>query len=269
MDKKTKLYLFIAFAWTWCGWIMSYWISHLQGGTLSMDGTIFTLWTESWGSQSFLPQFVFALSVYGPLIGFLVVGDLARLRFNAEGSRRLGYYILLVPLVSATPTIIMSLASSYFQPSQSAFSLIAGICLYFVSNLMTSGTEEFGWRGQLYPDMKRQGLSFWDIAWKGGLIWAAWHLPLMMILYMPLGLAVLVPSLVGFTASIVAMNYITNFIYEGTQNIWFVAVLHALNNTVNFMLVLLFPGTPFTILTSLMAWAIVWWIEKKHLEVVG
>ena len=37
-----------------------------------------------------------------------------------------------------------------------------------------------------------------------------------------------------------------------------------LNNTMSFLLVLLFPGTPFTLLTSLMAWAFVWWIEKKH-----
>ena len=142
------------------------------------------------------------------------------------------------------------------------------ILSYFASNLVTSGTEEFGWRGFLYPEMKANDMSFWDIAWKGGFVWALWHFPLLFILYMPFGYAVLIPSLAGFTASIVAMNYITNFLYEVMHNIWAEVLLHALNNTMSFVLILLFPGTPFTILSSLMAWAIVWWIEKKHAPLI-
>lgn len=65
-------------------------------------------------------------------------------------------------------------------------------------------------------------------------------------------------------ASIVAMNYITNFLYEAMDSILAVILLHGLNNTMSFLLLLLFPGTPFTLLTCLMAWAFVWWIEKKH-----
>ena len=41
-------------------------------------------------------------------------------------------------------------------------------------------------------------MSFWDIAWKGGFIWALWHFPLLFILYLPAGVAVLIPSLIGF-----------------------------------------------------------------------
>ncbi len=87
-------------------------------------------------------------------------------------------------------------------------------------------------------------------------------------MYLPFGLMVLLPSLVGFTASIIAMNYITNFIYERSSNIWAVVILHALNNTMSFTLVLLFPKTPFTILSSLLAWVIVWWIEKKYPKII-
>lgn len=76
------------------------------------------------------------------------------------------------------------------------------------------------------------------------------------------GLAVLVPSLIGFTASIVAMNYITNFIFERSGSILLVMVLHALNNTVSFTLISLYPETPFTIVSSLMAWAVVGYLEK-------
>jgi membrane protease YdiL (CAAX protease family) len=167
-------------------------------------------------------------------------------------------------VISVIPAIVLSLATSHFDPNAQLMVIVTSILLYFISNLITSGTEEFGWRGVLYPELKSTGMSFWDIAWKGGIIWAVWHYPLMFIMYMPFGYAVFLPTLAGFTASIVAMNYITNFLYEKTQNIWAAVVLHALNNTMSFVLVIMFPETPFLIITSLMAWVIVGWLEKKY-----
>ncbi len=264
INKRTKLFLLTAFAWTWVGWIAAYFISNLRGSILSVDYTVFNLWTESWGTDRFFPQLLFALAVYGPFIGFLVVGGFGGLVKRKNNAPQLWHYVILIPVISVIPPIILSIATSYFNPNAQLMVIVTSIILYFISNLITSGTEEFGWRGVLYPEMKSTGMSFWDIAWKGGIIWAVWHYPLMFIMYMPLGLAVLLPTLVGFTASIVAMNYITNFLYEKTQNIWAAVVLHALNNTMSFILVLLFPETPFLILTSLMAWVIVGWLEKKY-----
>lgn len=107
-----------------------------------------------------------------------------------------------------------------------------------------------------------KGTRFLARCMEGGFIWALWHYPLLFILYVDAGLAVLVPSLIGFTASIVAMNYITNFIFERSGSILLVMVLHALNNTVSFTLISLYPETPFTIVSSLMAWAVVGYLEK-------
>lgn len=270
VNRKTKVYLLIAFSWTWFGWITAYLMSRFNGDVLSVDSTIFSLWTDTWGSDRFLPQIIFAVAVYGPLVGFLATVGFKRLFKNGEGTKQLWHYVFLIPLVSVIPSIVLSSFTSYYNPAGvSIVGILVAVLLYFLSNLVTSGTEEFGWRGVLYPEMKSSGMSFWDIAWKGGIIWALWHYPLLFIMYMPLGVIVLIPSLVGFTASIVAMNYITNFLYEEMQNIWAVVVLHALNNTMSFVVVLLFPGTPFLILSSLMAWVIVGWIEKKHVNVVG
>lgn len=264
MKRDTKLYLFIAFAWSWFFWIVAYVISRLQGSYLATDYTLFSLWTETWGSNRFLPQLLFSIAVYGPFIGFLATGRFKRLRYNVDGSKRFWHYIIAIPVVLVIPSIVLSFITSHYDQNILFTSLVTSLFLYFVSNLITSGTEEFGWRGVLYPDMKARGISFWEIAWKGGLIWAVWHYPAVLMMYIPLGIAVLVPSLVGFTASIIAMNYITNFLYENTQNIWFAVILHALNNTMSFLVVMLFPGTPFLLLASLMAWVIVGWLEKKY-----
>lgn len=265
LSKKTKIMLAIAFLWTWLGWMGAYAFSRYNGQTLSTEVTFIQLWTEIWGSKRFVQQLIFALAVYGPFVGFIMTTGFGKLK--QKSAKNLWHYVVLIPVLSAVPVVVLSFGASFLEPKiATASSLTIAIISYFISNLVTSGTEEFGWRGVLYPDMKAQGMSFWDIAWKGGFIWAIWHYPLMVMMYLPLGVAVLIPSLIGFTAAIVAMNYITNFIYEKTENIWTVVVLHALNNTMSFAVILLFPKTPFTILTSIMSWVIVWWIEKKHIN---
>ena len=85
----------------------------------------------------------------------------------------------------------------------------------------------------------------------------------MLILYWQLGF-LMIPTLAGFTASIIAMAWITALIYEQSNSIALAALLHALNNTANFALVLLFPTTPFTIVTAAMAWAVVALLEKRY-----
>ncbi|MFH5834984.1 CPBP family intramembrane glutamic endopeptidase [Proteiniclasticum sp. C24MP] len=269
MNRKTKMYLIIAFAWTWIGWGGAYMLSERAGLVLSTESTLLTLFTKFLGTEAFAPQLIFALAVYGPFVGFLTVSGFRSLNGRADKRRNLWPYVFLIPVISVLPAVILSLFTSFYDlKGQSIGTAFSAVWMYFLFNIITSGTEEFGWRGFLYPEMKAEGMSFWDIAWKGGFVWALWHFPLLFILYLPAGAAVLIPSLIGFTASIVAMNYITNFLYEAMDSILAVILLHGMNNTMSFLLVLLFPGTPFTLLTSLMAWAFVWWIEKKHGDLI-
>lgn len=258
MIRKSALivYLIISFGWTWGCWISAYRWSRSTDHFLRTDMTIFHL-----AGNFSIVQLLFALGVFGPLLGFLAV----RTREGVILFRRPGRadirFALSIPIVIAIPMFVLSiLLSSLADATWQAVAL--SVIGYFISNVLTSGTEEFGWRGYLYPYLKTREQDFWHAAWKGGFIWALWHYPLLFILYVDAGLAVLVPSLIGFTASIVAMNYITNFIFERSGSILLVMVLHALNNTVSFTLISLYPETPFTIVSSLMAWAVVGYLEK-------
>ena len=269
MNKKTKMYLFIAFVWTWFGWITAYLISYTTNEVLVTDGTIFSLLASGSLNKSIMIQLLFMIAVYGPFIGFIFTQGFSSLTKKKNKLKHLWSYIILIPIILILPALVLSVIISLNSIANlNIIVILTTIITYFVSNLVTSGTEEFGWRGALYPEMKASGMSFWDISFKGGLIWALWHYPLLVIMYMPFGLMVLLPSLVGFTASIIAMNFITNFIYERSNNIWAVVVLHTLNNTMSFTLILLFPDTPFTIISSLVAWGIVWWIEKKYPQII-
>jgi len=263
MKQNPLIYLIAAFGWTWSCWIGAYFISLTSGNSLVIEGTIFDLIGQFSAQKTLFPELLFALGVYGPLIGFLLVDRGERRPIRKTDANRLAAMAALFPLIIGIPTVVVSLVLGYFNPGTGTPEMVL-IGLYFVSNFITSGTEEFGWRGFLFPYLRQKEAGFWPATWKGGLIWAVWHYPLMMILYISQGPWVMVPTLVGFTAGIVAMNYITNFIYEKTQSLPVVMGLHALNNTVNFAIMLFFPATPLLFLTSLMAWVVVAYLDKNH-----
>lgn len=252
-------YLGIAYLFTWACWIGAWLIARAEQFELRPGLTVFETIAMA-GQAGFIAQGLFTLGVFGPLLGYVV---LRRYRpfFGRMGGWPLALAVV-IPLVCLVPAGILS---AIFVPAATDLpgaSALTAIGLFAVSNLLTSGTEEFGWRGYLYPALKERGHSFWSNAWRGGLLWAAWHLPLMVMLYAPLGAAML-PTLAGFVASIIAMNYITNALYEHSDSIFVVMLLHALNNTATFALMLIFPTTPFTIVVAVMAWMFVWFLERR------
>lgn len=254
-------YLLITFLWTWGFWGAALLLSIINAIELDTGATLATLLAEPHSSIALVVQILFALAVFGPLIGYL---QARRYRpFLGKPTRPIVAFVFLVPVVSLLPALVMSLLTITHTTELTTLVALATIGVYFLSNLLTSGTEEFGWRGYLYPALKSIEKSFWSVAWKGGLIWSIWHLPLMLILYWSHGWA-MIPTLGGFVASIIAMNYITNVIYEKSNSIALTMLLHALNNTASFALVLLFPETPFVIIIAVMAWIFVGIMERRY-----
>lgn len=263
--KKLRTYLIIAFGWTWAGWISAYLLSLNSGIPLVTDTTIFNLIEIILNGKETVPQVLFFLAVYGPLVGYIVVNHGKAPSETIEKNYEFILLAFILPVLIIVPSFLLCLFfGDRVQTLPSILIIISTIGLYFVSNIATSGTEEFGWRGFLYPYLKQTQKTFWDVAWKGGLIWAVWHYPLLVILYIGQGFAVLLPSLVGFTAGIVAMNYISNFIYEKTKSVPLLMAMHALNNTVSFALLLFYPQTPFLIVVHAMTWVAVAYLEKKY-----
>lgn len=257
---RTVIYLTVSFAWTWALWVGGWILGQACQAPINTGGTLLDLTTAA-GSPAFLPQLLFDLAVFGPLLGYL-----AARRYRPVWGHPTPDTVLVavaVPAISVIPAVALTLATGAPAAGLTGFAGCGAIAVYFVSNLITSGTEEFGWRGYLHPELRRHDRTFWASAWKGGLVWAVWHYPLMLFLYWPLG-PVMVLTLAGFTASIVAMAWITGLVYERSNSIALAALLHALNNTASYALVLIFPTTPFVIVAAAMSWAVVAFLGKRY-----
>lgn len=264
MKKNIGIYLGISFGWTWACWIGAFVISLLRDSPLSLNSTVFET-LQNLGKTNGWIQVLFAVAVYGPLLGYVFSRSHQGKFFQGKLPRLSIILALCLPIIIMLPGVVLSLITQVeMSNTKTIGATILVILVYFISNVLTSGTEEFGWRGALYTYLREKEADFWSASWKGGIIWAVWHYPMMIILYWGQSAFVVLPSLIGFTAGIVAMNYISNYIFEKSQSIPLLAVMHGLNNTAGFVLLLLFPLSPFMILSHLMAWAVVIYLDKKH-----
>ena len=99
----------------------------------------------------------------------------------------------------------------------------------FVPVLFTSIAEEFGWRGYLLPRLDATGLGRWANHLVVGLIWGAWHIPYIAVLwdFTDERFSTLVPRLMIGTV-IVAVVY--GEIRLVTGSVWPAVLMHAAGN---------------------------------------
>ena len=101
-------------------------------------------------------------------------------------------------------------------------------------NMFLAVGEEAGWRGFLYPEL-RKGMGrvpAWII---GGTIWSIFHFPLMIIAGYEYGTTYLGAPVLGpivFTVNCIVMGVLIEIIYDKTKCIWFPALFHGVINAV-------------------------------------
>jgi uncharacterized protein len=230
-------------AWAWSGfWLLPYL------GTLLMQSTTPTALVDRLGAGVLLS------TMLTPMIAALIM----RIFVSKEGLKgSLGllrspkYYLaaLVAPAVffTAVVLIVQALGLGEFRWSQTSwFAYLMLMVSALVVTLFTFG-EEYGWRGYLLPRLLPLGEIRASLLL--GLIWALWHLPLLLAgLNYPganVWLAILVFTFVTVTVSFAY----TWFYVASSGSVLIAAVLHAsFNNFADTLTVpsLLLGAHPFT-----------------------
>lgn len=96
--------------------------------------------------------------------------------------------------------------------------------------------EEIGWRGFLFPELKKS-LGRTKGVLLGGLIHGAWHFPLMLLVGYEYGKDYIGAPLLGlfaFCIFTVVTGIISDYLYEKSNSIWLPALFHgSVNSTIN------------------------------------
>lgn len=99
-------------------------------------------------------------------------------------------------------------------------------------NMFVALGEEVGWRGALYPYLKKK---FGDTKGRivGGAIWGAWHWPIMIFAGYEYGKEYIGAPVLGpivFCICTVMMGILLDYVYEKTETIWLPSLMHGATN---------------------------------------
>lgn len=271
-DKSRLLaYVVIAYAITWALWIPPLVYSATSGWSIPSIGRGMGAWTGLSPLQLGL-ALCFQLAVYGPAIAALAVllrsrdrGELtswARSIVKLRVGPRWYAFVLLAPVALAVLVAAVGLALGGELVAQGIPALNV-LAIMVVTQILTSGMEEPGWRGFALPMLQRWH-SAENASWFLGLIWAGWHLPYMLYLYRQLPMWQLPFTLAGFTMSIIAMGYVHAWLHNSSDSTGMNVILHGWANVTNTVVaaVVLSPVVPLA--TAGVTWLFVFWLFKRY-----
>jgi len=108
------------------------------------------------------------------------------------------------------------------------YALLLGTIVFLRNSLTGAFGEELGWRGFLFPELQRM-TSFTTASLIGGIVWALYHLPLILFSdynsTAPRAFAV-----VMFFISAIALTFVHNWFRARSGSVWPAVVLHASHN---------------------------------------
>ena len=155
--------------------------------------------------------------------------------WKALGLHRLGlkawWIALLTPVlvgVLATAIVWATPLAAFVMPDNAGSQILSFFIQLIVFTLTLSLGEELGWRGYLLPQLLSLGRVRALVL--VGLVWAAWHMPLIFLtpLYHASGNRLIVVPL--FVGTIVAASFFFGYLRLWTGSVWPASLAHTAHN---------------------------------------
>ena len=146
---------------------------------------------------------------------------------------------LVIPILYAIPVYLLAwnIGLGAFDPTgwiiDPSLKPLTGLLVILVAGAVTgtvaAAGEEIGWRGLLVLELAKIS-SFRATAMLSGIIWALWHLPLMIGANYHGGTTPIVYSVSCFAVTAVAVSFIMAWLTLRSQSFWPATLLHASHN---------------------------------------
>jgi membrane protease YdiL (CAAX protease family) len=260
------LYFVLAFAITWTAQIAGMNMAQTDGLLLSNEDNV-GHFLALLGGDVRLPYLVFTLGA-GPLLAALIVltifegrDGIRRLFAQMSLSRVSGRWLLivtLVPIALALVSLLIGLLANGMKPLQLSPKLSPAYFIPFLLYMIvfTGFWEEPGWRGFALPRLQK-AYNAETSSWILGI-------PINVYLNRESGPAVIVPMIIGLLLATVGWTIVNTWIYNNTQSLLLMIVLHGWTNTVQSYLVLSSGNMAAMTLFGIAPWALAIYVTKKY-----
>ena len=180
--------------------------------TLKLKGRSISSLPWNWGNWRYIRLSYFVPAVYViityALIWLFGLGGLP----NAEVVLDWAKELELVGIGTLSPTV----------------AIIAAVILLgtvgVIRSMATTLGEEIGWRGFFVFEL-RKVLSFTGVSIFSGIIWASWHVPIMVAYGRNIAL-----ELAAFYVVIISMSFVMNYYTFKSKSLWPAVIFHAVSN---------------------------------------
>lgn len=267
MNKKNIiLYTVAAYAWSYILWGIAILYALTNNVELILnEGTVEALYNNGFVGRLGVMSLLAMLATLGPLFGSILVSIKDKtfgkeyktyLHIKVQGKyflQVLGIF-LFVGLVPALPLIFIDGTNDVTIPT----ALLYTITLFGIQ-LVSSGAEEYGWRGFLLPEFLKK-FGAWDSSFYTAIIWALWHLPIVLYIFHLQGMPIfaMLFSFVGFSVGIVAMSVVHTYYFTKTKSTFFAVFIHSIGNTIPFISGYIIANSyKVAIFTQLLIWVVV------------
>lgn len=228
--RATFLYLSFTLAFSAVFWALIIWSGHLgMAGGLMVVGLMWCPALAAMASCRTLGRSVRSLAWRWPQARYAWAGYLVPLAYAAIAYG--GVWALGLGGWNATlPGRMAQRFGLTGMPSWATFILwlLVTATIGMVSSMSSALGEEIGWRGFLVPELSKQ-MSFTKLSLLSGIIWAAWHSPL--ILFADYN----APTnhwyaLTCFAVMVVGISFVFAWLRLKSCSLWTAALLHASHN---------------------------------------
>ena len=273
-EKKLQgIFIGFAFIWSFIFWAISIFLSLKNNIVLFESADLLsTIIDGNLSREQSIITILNTMAGYGPMLSavFLYFYKPESTKyFNNRFKLKTPYkYFLQVLALFLFVTLVpsISIIISKGLSITPTLSLAGFIILFFIYQVITTGTEEIGWRGFLLPSMLKEKTP-WKASVSIGLIWAFWHSPIILYVFFSQSLNIIqiIISFAGFIAGTIAMSTVHTYYYLKTRNILFNIFIHAISNTFPMIAGMLFASSyGISVVVQVLLWAFVIYITKKN-----
>ncbi|MCR5499915.1 MAG: CPBP family intramembrane metalloprotease [Acetatifactor sp.] len=182
-------------------------------------------------------RFIF-FALYVPVLLSLLGGGLFFLIFPNTYDPE---FTIIKENLEATGALALLEAQGMTLKAYMISSIIQSVTWAPFFNMFLALGEEVGWRGAMYPYLKEKlGVTKGRIV--GGVLWGAWHWPLMILAGYEYGKEYFGAPVLGpvvFCVSAAALGILIDYVYDKTKCIWLPALMHGSVNAFTIFLYML------------------------------
>lgn len=279
-NYQLPIFFALAFAITWTAQITTYIYAEAHSIRISNEDNLLHFQNLLSGTlqPGFAPYLLLFHLVFGPSVAGIIVTAVFKGRAGlTELFRRVlkvriplpwALTILAIPLVWSLIALGFGYVATGFAPIEFDFLVPLSLFLPFFLYLLvfTGVSEEIGWRGYALPELQRR-FTAERSSWILGILWGLWHLPSVLLvpfLRDELTAVLISTSVLGLTFGIVGWTIVITWVYNNTQSVFWIIVLHGFVNTVQSYLVLSSNNAPAMGVWALIPWAFAVFLLKKY-----